>query len=543
MTQKTPVASLTLESKIAAATLAPEFSSFGLNEDLLKGVREAGFTSPSPIQVLAIPQIIAGRDIIAQARTGTGKTAAFGLALMNKLKRKGGVEILIMTPTRELAAQISDELFKLGRFAGIKTAAVYGGQSGFHQIDLIRRGANIVVATPGRMLDHLSSQRLPNFKPSMVVLDEADEMLDMGFIDDIRAIFEFLPKERQTLFFSATMPAPIRRLANDVLNDPAVIDISSQEMTSVNIEQGYCVVEESERPAAIARLIDGEAPEKAIIFCRTKRETDDLCTSLISRGFKTRALHGDIDQPQRQDVIKGFRAGNISILVATDVAARGLDVSGVSHVFNYHLPFDTESYIHRIGRTGRAGAKGRAITLVTPYEFRKLRQIQHEIKVAFSPAEVPSKADLGRMHDSKLVEQLLSQEVRNEALELLNTLSEKMDLTQIACKLISMVQNQRVIQGPDQIGLSKKELKELESRRGAPPRRQSRYDNRRPPDRRSGGQSYGNNRRSVNDGPRSNSSRPPERSFGGSRSGGAQSQGQRRPPQAPHSAPKSHSKP
>lgn len=453
-------------------SFARGFEHFNFSDALLKGIQEAGFRQPSPIQEQAIPVILSGQDLIAQAQTGTGKTAAFGLPAMQRLKDAGGVEVLVITPTRELASQVSDELYRLGRFAGIRTVAVYGGQSSRRQVELISRGPQVVVATPGRLLDHLSNQRLDGFHPHIVVLDEADEMLDMGFLDDIKSIFTFLPAERQTMMFSATIPDPIRQLANQILKNPHSINLASEVAFNSDVEQHYFVMEESERCDAIVRLIDSEEPHKAIIFCRTKRETDLLCTTLVSRGCAAKPLHGDMDQQQRQDAIQSFRDGKIDILVATDVASRGLDVSGLTHVFNYHMPFDQESYLHRIGRTGRAGQKGKAITLVTPYEFRKLRRLQSAIQASFTHGEIPSISDIHRQRNQRLIQTLCQQPIRQESVDILAILQEEMDLTEAACKLISMLIDRRSVQGPNRIGLSRQQLQALISpQKPRPPRR------------------------------------------------------------------------
>src|SRR5271170_2794736 len=409
------------------------FESFGLGEAVFAGVVAAGYKTPTPIQGAAIPVVLAGKDLIAQARTGTGKTAAFGLPAMSRLKFSGGVEILVITPTRELAGQVSDELFRLGRIAKVRSVAVYGGQSSGRQVELIRRGANIVVATPGRLLDLLESKRMGEFKPAVVILDEADEMLDMGFMEDIQKIFDFLPKERQTLLFSATMAPPIRKLAQNILKDPVTINLVQQDATNTDVEQSFYIVDEPERLDAVVRIIDSEEPAKSIVFCRTKRETDELCEVLLARGCMARPLHGDIEQDQRQETIRAFKEGKIEMLVATDVAARGLDVTGVSHVFNYHMPFDQQGYVHRIGRTGRAGQKGKAITLVNPFEFRQLKRLQNAIKASFIHREVPSAADIHRKEDAKLVQKIFAQQVPDAAVGLLAELEEQLDLPQIAC--------------------------------------------------------------------------------------------------------------
>ena len=445
------------------------FDQFALRTDILAGVKAAGFTVPSPIQLQAIPVILAGGDLIAQAQTGTGKTAAFGLPAMHRLDPKAkGVQILVITPTRELAAQVGDELYKLGNLAGARTVAVYGGQSSRRQLEQIDRGGNIVVATPGRLLDHLNSKNLRNFKPHTVILDEADEMLDMGFMDDINAIFEFLPADRQTLMFSATMPPPIRLLAQKILKNPTTINLTATTEFKTDVEQFFYVIEERERSDAVTRLIEAEEPGKSIVFCRTKREADQLCYNLVSHGFAAGALHGDMEQDQRQNAIAAFKKGRIEILVATDVAARGLDVSDVTHVFNYHIPFDQESYVHRIGRTGRAGRKGKAITLVTPYEFSKLRRIQHAIKASFIHGEIPSLADVHKRKDEKLIKALCEQPVLDGVVDFFAQLTEEMDAGEAACKVLSMLLSKRVIQGPDRIGLSGQRLEAVVGRGGKP---------------------------------------------------------------------------
>jgi len=437
------------------------FEGFGLSESVLAGVVAAGYKTPTPIQSSAIPVVLAGKDLIAQARTGTGKTAAFGLPAMSLLKNTGGVEILVITPTRELAGQVSEELFRLGRMAKVRSVAVYGGQSSGRQIELIRRGAQIVVATPGRLLDHLQSGRMGTFTPSIIILDEADEMLDMGFMDDIKAIFAFLPQERQTLLFSATMPPPIRKLAQEILKQPVTINLVQHEATNTDVEQSFYVIDEPERLDAVVRLIDSEEPRKSILFCRTKRETDELCEILLARGCMARALHGDIEQGQRQDTIRAFKEGRLEMLVATDVAARGLDVTGVTHVFNYHMPFDQQGYVHRIGRTARAGEKGKAITLVNPHEFRSLKRLQYAIKAQFIQRVVPSAAEIHRKEDAKLIRKICLQEVSEGAVELLTEMQEQLDLTQIACKLLTLIIAKRKVRGPESIGVRGPRLKSI----------------------------------------------------------------------------------
>jgi ATP-dependent RNA helicase DeaD len=456
-----PATPLTPDADPAVASVEPGFDTFGLADQILASVIAAGYKTPTPIQSAAIPVILSGKDLIAQARTGTGKTAAFGLPAMSRLKFTGSPEILIITPTRELAVQVSDELFRLGRLANVRSVAVYGGQSSGRQVELIRRGAQAVVATPGRLLDLLESERLGKFSPSTVILDEADEMLDMGFMEDIQKIFKYLPADRQTLLFSATMPPPIRKLAQEILKQPQTINLVQQDATNTDVEQSFYVIDEPERLDAVVRIIDAEEPAKSIVFCRTKRETDQLCEVLIARGCQARALHGDIEQGMRQDIIRAFKDGRLEMLVATDVAARGLDVTGVTHVFNYHMPFDQQGYVHRIGRTGRAGQKGKAITLVNPFEFRTLRRLQTAIKASFIHREVPSAGDIHRKEDVKLIRKVCQQEISNEAVDLLASLEEELDLTQIACKLLTILRAKRKVRGPESIGVRGARLKTI----------------------------------------------------------------------------------
>ncbi len=441
-----------------------EFGVFGLKESLNEGIRAAGFKTPSEIQSAVIPAIMEGRDVIGQAQTGTGKTAAFSLPAMNSMCFDRGVEMLIVAPTRELAMQVSDEIYRLGHFAGAKTGVVCGGQSYSRQINLVNRGVNIVTATPGRLLDLLSEGKLNNFNPSVVVLDEADEMLDMGFLDDIKAIFGFLPKERQTLLFSATMPEPIKKLANKILNNPVSIKTTSNsDATSENVEQLYCVMEERERQNAIIRLMDDLCPKKAILFCRTRNEVDRLSNSLGGRGFNAKGLHGDMEQPQRNEVMLAFRKSQVDILVATDVASRGLDVLDVTHVFNYHMPFDTKSYIHRVGRTGRASNKGTAITFVTPMEFHQLNRIQKQSGAKIDFTLIPSRQELRRNRMFRMIDTVRENNVVSEGIDMVQQLEEAMDLSEIAYKLASMILEKQGEIGPETIGLDEREMKALRS--------------------------------------------------------------------------------
>ena len=356
------------------------FDDFDFHPDVRKGIRIAGFKEPSPIQKEVIPLIIEGHDMVGQAHTGTGKTAAFGLPIIDMLARKEIERALVIVPTRELASQVSDEIYHLGRFAGIRTLEVYGGVGYGRQIALIHKGTQIIVATPGRLKDLYRKGKIDVLSPEVVVLDEADEMLDMGFLDDIKEIFEFIPQNRQTLLFSATMPEPIKQLADKILFEPKFISVIGEESTTNNvIDQRYYVINENQRDEAIIKLLETEKYNKCLIFCRMKREVDRVSELLQAHRFKAAGLHGDMEQVDRDATVKSFRRNETKILVATDVAARGLDVKDITHVFNYHIPFDPQSYVHRIGRTGRAGKAGQAITLVSTEEFRELMRIRKEV--------------------------------------------------------------------------------------------------------------------------------------------------------------------
>lgn len=440
-----------------------DFLGFGFKKSVLRGIKELGFIQPSPIQKEAIPAILDGLDVIAQAQTGTGKTAAFGLPLINNLKHNGSIEALIITPTRELAMQISDEIFQLGKYNKVRTVSFVGGQSVSRQLELLEKKPQIVIATPGRLLDYLRNHKLKNFSPRVVVLDESDEMLDMGFLDDIEEIFQYLYAEHQTLLFSATMPIPIKHLAQKILNNPKFIKITQENTTNEDIAQRYYIINEAEREDAIVRLIDSEMPSKAIIFTRMKKEADILAKRLIERGYKACAMHGDMEQRERQKSIKAFKDSKSNILVATDIAARGLDISGVSHVFNFHIPLNPEAYVHRIGRTGRAGKKGVAITLATPLEFKELRRIKENTKAVIELYEIPNIQDTISKKDSQWIEKILKYPISDEALRLYEQVRGSADITQLVCKLLSVLLEEVKVLGPNKIGLGKKDLQKFQS--------------------------------------------------------------------------------
>ncbi len=436
-----------------------KFTDFNLKETIQAAIAEAGFTEPSPVQKDAIPLVLEGHDMIAQAQTGTGKTAAFGLPIMSMMKGDGSVEGLVIVPTRELAMQVSDELYRFGQKSGLKTATVYGGTAYNKQIDRIKQ-ASIVVATPGRLQDLLESGKI-KMNPQFVVLDEADEMLDMGFLDEIKNIFTFLPQERQTLMFSATMPNSIRKLAEQILKNPKTVSITKSESTNTSITQLYYVVQEKERDDALVRLIDYKNPTKCIVFCRMKKEVDRLVAHLTAQGFKVSGLHGDMEQKQREVTIRAFKQGGIDIFVATDVAARGLDVNDVTHVFNYHIPFDSESYVHRIGRTGRGGKTGEAITLVSPNELRTIKRIEKDVGTKMTTQVIPTRMEVQNNRADALIAKISETKVTESAINLVKTLQHDLDIVTIAHLLASLVQEETFVKGKDHIGLGLEEVELL----------------------------------------------------------------------------------
>ena len=353
-----------------------------------------GFEEATPIQEGTIQFAMAGRDVLGQAQTGTGKTAAFGIPLIEKIDPKNpNVQALVIAPTRELAIQVSEELYKIGYDKRVKLLSVYGGQEIGRQIRALKNKPQIIVGTPGRIQDHINRRTLKLEDVQTLVLDEADEMLNMGFIDDINAILENVPEERQTLLFSATMPPAIRKIAETFMKNPEVVKIQAKELTMENIEQFFVKSTEREKFDILSNLIDVQKPELAIIFGRTKRRVDELSQALTQRGHSAEGIHGDLSQAKRMSVLRQFKENKIQILVATDVAARGLDISGVTHVYNFDIPQDPESYVHRIGRTGRAGKSGLAVTFVTPREMGYLRIVEETTKKRMTPLRPPSREE------------------------------------------------------------------------------------------------------------------------------------------------------
>lgn len=358
-----------------------KFNELHLSTELLAEIDKAGFVEASPIQGQTIPLAMAGKDVIGQAQTGTGKTAAFGFPTLEKIDTEDPtVQALIIAPTRELAVQSQEELFRFGRSKGVKVRSVYGGSSIEKQIKALKSGAHIVVGTPGRLLDLIKRKALKLNHVETLILDEADEMLNMGFLEDIEAIISRVPEDRQTLLFSATMPDAIKRIGVKFMKEPEHVKIAAKELTTELVDQYYIRVKENEKFDTMTRLMDVEQPELSIVFGRTKRRVDELTRGLKIRGFRAEGIHGDLDQGKRLRVLRDFKNGNLDVLVATDVAARGLDISGVTHVYNYDIPQDPESYVHRIGRTGRAGKSGQSITFVAPNEMGYLQIIENLTK-------------------------------------------------------------------------------------------------------------------------------------------------------------------
>ena len=391
------------------------FEEMGLSEEIQKAVRYMGFEEASPIQAKAIPAMISGIDLIGQAQTGTGKTAAFGIPILEKVDPKlKKLQAIVLCPTRELAIQVADEIRNLSRYMhGIKVLPIYGGQDIVKQIRSLKSGTQIVIGTPGRVMDHMRRKTMKLDFVHTVVLDEADEMLNMGFREDIEFVLSGVPEERQTVLFSATMPKPIMEITKKFQNNAKVIKVTKKELTVPNIEQYYYDVKPKRKEEVLSRLLDIYSPRLSVVFCNTKKQVDLLVNALLGRGYFAAGLHGDMKQEQRDRVMQGFRTGKTEILVATDVAARGIDVDEVEAVFNYDLPQDDEYYVHRIGRTGRAGREGRAFSFVSGKEVYKLKEIQRYCKTKIYAQKVPSLNDVANTKMENIlddVERVIEQE-------------------------------------------------------------------------------------------------------------------------------------
>ncbi|NDA77007.1 MAG: DEAD/DEAH box helicase [Actinobacteria bacterium] len=462
------------------------FADLGLRTELLKALSGLGYEEPTPIQREAIPHLVAGKDLLGQAATGTGKTAAFALPILQLLdahEDRPSPVALVLVPTRELAMQVSEAVYKYGHDLRARCVPIYGGQPIGRQIDALRRGCHVVVATPGRALDHIRKNTLELDGIAMVVLDEADEMLDMGFAEDLEAILDATPKERQTVLFSATMPPRIDAIARRHQRNPVRVTIersATQSGTSPLVKQTAYLIPRHHKAAALGRILDIEAPEAAIVFCRTRGEVDQLTETLNGRGYRAEALHGGMDQEQRDRVMGRVRAGTADLLIATDVAARGLDIDHLTHVVNYDVPSAPESYVHRIGRVGRAGRAGVAITLAEPREQRQLQNIERLTKQKIPFEKVPS-VDALRARQMELTTETLREALATDGLDLFETvlseLASEFSVEQIALAAIKLAHN------AEQSTMDEVEIPDLSQ-----PREQR--DRRDPRDRRDGGDRY-----------------------------------------------------
>ncbi len=432
-----------------SAENAPDikFSDLGLPESLMQALRTVGYEVPSPIQAMTIPPLLAGRDLIGQAQTGTGKTAAFALPALAQLDLVAGKpQVLVLAPTRELAIQVAEAFQKYAtHIMGFQVLPIYGGQAYQPQLSALKRGVHVVVGTPGRVIDHLERGSLDLSKLRCLVLDEADEMLRMGFIDDVEAVLKKTPESRQVALFSATMPAQIKRIAQTYLKDPIEISIKSQTATAENIRQRFWMVSGINKLDALTRILEAEPFEAMIVFARTKLGTDELAEKLAARGFRAAAINGDVDQKMRERTIQRLKDGQIDILVATDVAARGLDVDRISHVLNYDIPYDTESYVHRIGRTGRAGRKGEAILFVAPRERGMLGAIERATRQKIEQMNLPSVDAVNERRVAKFVDRIEAA-LASDDLSVFRGLVERYEqeknvpMVEIAAALAQMVQ-------------------------------------------------------------------------------------------------------
>jgi ATP-dependent RNA helicase DeaD len=472
------------------------FPDLDLSKELVRAITDLGFEEPTPIQALAIPMMKEGRDVIGQAHTGTGKTAAYGLPMLERIDpRNRHVQALVMCPTRELAIQVSEELSKLAKYLhGVVIIPVYGGQPIERQLAALDKGVQVVIGTPGRILDHLHRRSIDLSTVNIVVLDEADEMLDMGFRDDIGDILNRTPEKRQTVLFSATMAPEIMELAKRYQKNPQLVKVVHEQLTVPTVEQFYYEVRESDKIEAMCRLIDRYNPKLSLVFCNTKRRVDEVTSRVIARGYSAEGLHGDMTQGQRERVMAKYRSGAIDLLIATDVAARGLDIEDIEAVFNFDVPQDPEYYIHRIGRTGRAGKSGRSFTFVSGKEIWKLRDIQRYSKVKIKADFIPSDRDLEEIRVLQVLNKV-KQAIEKEDLDLYRVRAQEMmgeDYTSldIAAALLFMTDEDR---SKAHGTISQQSEPEREERNNRPPRRRESYRvqgqpqrNRRAPPRPSG---------------------------------------------------------
>jgi len=421
------------------------FEQLNLSKEIYKAIKDMGFEEPTPIQQGAIPLMLEGKDVIGQAQTGTGKTAAFGIPILESVDASSRKpQALVMCPTRELAIQVAEEMTNLAKYKkGIRILPVYGGQSIQRQIKSLKSGVQIIIGTPGRLMDHMRRRTLKVETINFVVLDEADEMLDMGFREDMEYILKGTPNDRQTGLFSATMPNAILRITKMYQNNPELVKVVNQEMTVPNVEQIYYQVKERDKVDVLTRLVDMYDPKLSLVFCNTKKRVDQLVTQLQSRGYFADGLHGDMRQNQRDRVMDRFRNGVVEVLVATDVAARGLDVDDIEAVFNFDVPQNQEYYVHRIGRTGRAGREGQAFTLVAGRSINRIKEIQRYTKVKIDRNEVPSLDDIEEAKSLNLLEKIkttISTERLSHEIEMIEDfLDDDITLLEVSAALLKLL--------------------------------------------------------------------------------------------------------
>ncbi|MCB2178460.1 DEAD/DEAH box helicase [bacterium] len=457
------------------------FNDFNLRPQLVETVQQLGYLEPTPVQSEVIPRMLDGKDVLAQSKTGTGKTAAFALPMLNALDPKlDGIQGLVVAPTRELAVQVANAIYHYGKEIGVRVLAIYGGQSYSRQFRKLEQGVDIVVGTPGRLLDLIAKGKLDLQQVNTVILDEADEMLSMGFIEDIESILSNTPEKRQTALFSATLPPRIQQTARAYMHNAETVRIAHKELTVNAIEQRYYLVNAKDKLAALTRLFEVEPISRALIFTRTRLDTGELANELIRRGFPAEAINGDLSQDIRSKVLERFRQGQITVLVATDVAARGLDIDDISHVFNYDLPHELESYVHRIGRTGRAGKTGIAISLVAPGELFRIRKLESFTRQPITEAQVPTEEEILQKREEDLMSNMIVWLKRNRCKreqELVAGLAEEgydmLEIAAVALKLARAEEKQRPIEPVSKVELRKPRRE----------RRKSRYDRNDRPSR------------------------------------------------------------
>jgi len=465
--------------------MTTEFTSLNLRPELEQAILELGYITPTAIQADMIPLMLTGVDVIGQAQTGTGKTAAFALPILHNYIHQRLPQALVLAPTRELAVQVAAAIEQYGKHLKVRVLAVYGGQPYGPQVNQLKRGVDIVVGTPGRIIDLIARKVLDLSMIKSVVLDEADEMLNMGFIEPVEEILSATPTIRQTALFSATLPVRIRSLADRFMRDPQSVTIKKSTLTVSLTEQRYYLVHEGDKLSALTNLFEIEPITSALIFVRTRVETGQLASQLSARGFPAEAINGDLEQNAREQILGRFRAGQIKVLVATDVAARGLDIDDISHVFNYHLPDDAEVYVHRIGRTGRAGKTGIAISLFAPREKRRLREIEHMTKQALTLGKLPTAADIHQHRENEVVEKLKVwlgrgryQRERELVARLVEEGHDAMEIAAAALKLSRADEKQRPVANVTDVAVSESRSyrSDREFGRGKPQGRDGRRD-------------------------------------------------------------------